>query len=351
MASPVGRWGRWVPWVWMAASGLVACGGESNGDAGSGGAGPGTSGPLAFDPANAPTVVAHASAADRLLALARDDAFTNQTLGDAAAYSGNDATSPSAPDVMASVYFETEGLPTGVGAVRDRRAGVEKDDDAGSALAGRIALDFTTGFAATDAPNAYGGAAWAARRIARSLDAYLLLVASGGLEERSAAGWDRALGVLFDAEGGPVGLGRRIAEGDSHCGTQALETLRTTLRAVRGPFETALETLGKPDALDRLTIQPGESVEYDAALPTLMTALDAGLASAFVAALDAPEFDGRDQAEAEAIWSGLSARARAVDAEVDDAVTVGLGQADSGTIDRAALRAEVLRVFGLDCPL
>ena len=37
--------------------------------------------------------------------------------------------------------------------------------------------------------------------------------------------------------------------------------------------------------------------------------------------------------------------------KVDDAVTVGLGQAESGTIDRAALRAEVLLVFGLDCPL
>jgi hypothetical protein len=309
-----------------------------------------TSGPLAFDAANPPAVVAHAAAADLLLTLARDEGFTNQTLGDPAAYSGNEATSPSSPDVMASVYFETEGLPTGVGAARDRRAGVEKDDAAGSALAGRIALDFTTGFAATEAPNAYGGAAWAARRIARSLDAYLLLVASGGLEERSAVGWDRALGVLFDPEGGAVGLGRRIAEGDSHCGTQSLETLRTTLRAVRGAFATALETLGRPDALDRLTIQPGESVEYDAALPTLMNALDVGLASAFVAALDAPDFDGRDQAEAEAIWSGLSARARVVDPDVDDAVTVGLGQADAQTVDRAALRAEVLRVFSLDCP-
>ena len=326
---------------------MFGCGG---GGGGSAGADAEAATQLAFEPDAPPAVAAFAQAADTLLALARSASFDAAILGDPALYSGTDSTTPTQPGVMASVYFETAGLVPALEALRDRRAGVEADAGVGAAIASRVALDFTTGFASTGPADAFGGSTWAARRIGRSLDAYLVITATLGLEERSAAGWDRAVAALFDAQGAPHALGARIAEGDAHCGGDSLEGARAALAAVRGPFADALEALGRPDALDRLTIQAGDSPEYDAAVPVVVAHLDAGLVGAFVALLDAPGFDGRAQAEADALWTALSARARALDPELDDAVTIALGQADAAGIDRAALRGAVLAAFGVDCP-
>jgi len=325
---------------------LGACEGGGSGDEG----GPDGAQTLAFEPATPPAVAAFAQAADTLLTLSRSTPFDVKTLGDPALYSGSSATAPTAPDVMASVYFETEGLAPALEALRDRRAGVTADSGAGAAIASRVALDFTTGFASTSPGDAFGGAAWAARRIGLSLDAFLVVTATLGLEERSAAGWDRAVATLFDAEGAPHALGARIAEGDAHCGGAALEGARAALAGVRGPFADALEALGRPDALDRLTIQAGDSAPYDAAVPVIAAHLDTGLVEAFVVRLDAPDFDGRAQAEADALWTALSARARALDPELDDTVTVALGQSEAAAIDRAALRSAVLTAFRVDCP-
>lgn len=339
-------------------------GGGDDGDAGTGGeaAGGGGSGnggeagaPPAFIEAEAPVTLAHADAYDAMADLLAQSTFTAENLGDPTRFSSSGATTPSEPTRLASLYFETDGLNAAVQQVQDTRTGIMATPDIGASLAQDFVQDLTLGAVSDGPPDERGGAHFAGWHAVRTLDAYLLLRAIDGLAERSGTGFDRAVGLLWDADGQPHGLGRRIAEGDAACGGDTLGELQALFVAVRDPFATALTEKGELDALDRKKIQIGDSPEYDAFVPNADRLLHAGLAKAFVAGLQASPLTALDQAEGLATYTALSARVMAVNPDGDAYIGQQLDQSLPSVIDVAGkpgmpgISGLITAAFGITC--
>lgn len=338
-------------------------GGGSDADAGAGGeaagGGAGAGGeagaPPAFIEAEAPETLAHADAYDAMVDLLGQAGFTAENLGDPTRFSASGATEPSEPTQLASLYFETEGLNAAVQQVEDTRTGIMATPDIGASLAQEFVQDLTLGAVSDAAPEERGGAHFAGWHAVRTLDAYLLLRAIDGLSERSGTGFDRAVALLWDAEGRPHGLGRRIAEGDSACGGDTLGELRALFVDVRAPFATALTEKGELDALDRKKIQIGDSPEYDAFVPNADRLLHAGLAKAFVAGLQASPLTALDQAQGLAAYTALSARVMAVNPDGDTYIGQQLDQSLPSVIDVAGkpgmpgISGLITAAFGITC--
>ncbi|MGK0358495.1 MAG: hypothetical protein ACI9U2_000784 [Bradymonadia bacterium] len=250
-------------------------GGDGSGDAGEGmgGAGGGVSaGPPTPIEGSADTL-AFAATIDRMRAVAEAPGIAKGNIGDPAVYVGSEATSPTDDTALSSLYYESGALEEAVGRLRDRRPQVDKDDSVGERIQNRIASALTIGWA-TDTPSGRGGPRWHALHAALSLDQYLLLAVYTGLVERSASGFDRALGVLWDANGDPHGLGALIAKADAFCGTSTLNDVAAQLSSVRAPLIAELEASGLPDALGRRVIEEGALPAYETAVEqvTVMTA-------------------------------------------------------------------------------
>lgn len=269
--------------------------------------------------------------------------FGPAQVGDPATYAGSEATTPSATGEISSVYYETAGLAGAVEKVRDRRPEAVKNDEAGARLASDIARDLTLAFTG-DAPDGQRGSArWYARRAVRTLDAFYLLTVWEGLSERSADGYDRAIATLWDDERKPRGIGRRIADADTACGTDYLDAARLLLVGARDPFAQALEEKGLPDPLDRLTIQEGDSPEYDSAIEAVETLVSQGLAMAFLHRLgDGAPLDADAQADLLGAYNALSGRVARRDASADEDVNVRLDTATASGIDTEKV-AEIIR--------
>jgi hypothetical protein len=260
----------------------------------------------AFEPIDGPAkTISYAHAYDQLRALA-SGAVTTATFGDAAAYISSDATSPTTPTELASLYYETDGLRAIVEGTTDTRPDRPERSDAGARAAQALATAFTLGGLSETPDGQRGSPQWHARTAVRRLDEFMLLRVSSDLAEHSAPGFDRALGYLIDADGAPTGLGKLIADADDVCGSAYFQVTADALGAAQGPFKDALQTLGLPDALDRLRINVGQSPEYDAALILADKALTQGLGTAFLALLEQPMTSGV-QAEALAAFEALAA--------------------------------------------
>lgn len=342
-------------------------GGEAASDGGVGGAtgGGGSTGgatggmPSAtiapIDPETTPTTPDHAAAYDLMVDVASEPAFDVPSLGDPALFAGSPASEPSAPRVLASLYFESGDLDTDVQAVRDARQGIEPDAERGKAIGQRFVQSLTLGAASDASPDQRGGAHFMGWRAVRALDGYLLLRALDGFGERSGAGFDRAVGLLFDTDGAPHGLGRRLAEADAACGTELLADLSAALREVRDAFAAALEEKGEFDPLDRKVIEIGDSPEYDAFLLRADTLLHQGLALAFLAGLAADETTPLSQAQALSTYEILSPRVFAQNPESDAYIGQQLDQSLSseidlaGTDDEPGVRALMGAAFGVVC--
>jgi hypothetical protein len=328
--------------------------GEGGATGGSTGGAPSTAIPP-IEPDTQPTTPAHARAYDLMVALVDEEDFDVPALGDPALFAGSPATEPSAPGVLASLYFETAGLNADVQATRDTRQGIEADPERGKAIGQRFVQSLTLGAASEGSPEARGGAHFMGWRAVRALDAYLLLRAFDGFDERSGAGFDRAVGLLFDADGTPHGLGRRIAQADAACGTDALVSLKTALLDVRDPFATALEEKGEYDPLDRKVIGIGDSPAYDAFLLQVDTRLHQGLALAFLAGLKADETTPLAQAQALSTYEILSPKVFAQNPEGDAYIGQQLDQSLASEIDLAGIddepgvRALIGAAFGVVC--
>lgn len=351
----------------------AACGGESDAatDGGAGGAGGGaesgggstggTTGgtPSAaiapIDPETTPTTPAHAAAYDLMVDLAADAAFDVPSLGDPVLFAGSPASEPSAPRVLASLYFESGDLDADVQGVRDARQGIEPDPERGKAIGQRFVQSLTLGAASEGPADARGGAHFMGWRAVRALDGYLLLRAFDGFGERSGAGFDRAVGLLFDADGAPHGLGRRFAEADAACGTDALGEISAALREVRDAFAAALEEKGEYDPLDRKVIGIGDSPEYDAFLLRVDTLLHQGLALAFLAGLRADETTPLAQAQALSTYEILSPKVFAQNPDGDAYIGQQLDQSLASEIDLAGMddepgvRGLIGAAFGVVC--
>jgi hypothetical protein len=335
-------------------TGDAGTGGEASGGNG-GGTGGAASGPPAFIEAEAPVTLAHADAYDAMADLLGEASFTAENLGDPTRFSSSGATTPSEPTRLASLYFETDGLNAAVQQVQDTRTGITPTPDLGAALAQDFVQDLTLGAVSDAPPDERGGARFAGWHAVRTLDAYLLLRAIDGLSERSGTGFDRAVGLLWDAEGHPHGLGRRIAEGDAACGGDTLGELQALFVEVREPFATALTEKGELDALDRKKIQIGDSPDYDAFLPNADRLLHAGLAKAFVAGLQVAPLTSLAQAQGLATYTALSARVMAVNPDGDTYIGQQLDQSLPSVVDVAGkpgmpgISGLITAAFGITC--
>ncbi len=344
---------RWM--AWTLAGLLVACtggGGGSTpepdaGDVGDGGLGGGGGEPPAgWLGEDTPKTLAYAISYDRMVALARAPGFVRENMGDAAAYLGSDATSPTRGDEMSSLYYETDGFAPAVERATDRRADLE-DREAGGRIASKVATALTVGFAAEMASGRRGSARWHALTAARALDYYLLLDVHKGLAERSAAGFDRAWALLWRGDA-PHALGGRIIAADRACGTSYLADVRAKLEGVREPFAAALEEHGLPDALDRLVIEEGQSPEYDAMIPEVDALLVKGLGTAMLLMLRG-EPDANLQAEALAAYTALSPSVRLASSPADGSIGGALDAMNPADIDLAGVVSTLEEQLGVAC--
>lgn len=327
-------------------------GGSGGGEGGAGGGGDmdgGVSGaraPARLSDSPADTL-AHGAAIGALDRLAGDPGFDVARMGDPGTYLSEEADTPSAPSIFASVYYQTTDLAESVEGARDRRPGVEGGDEAGARIASSIATAIQLGAVAEGNPDGRGGARWHALQSARRLDAYSLYAGWRALDERSAAGFDRFLGLLWSAGGAPHGTGARLAATDALCGTDYLATIADALGGARGPFESALSELGQLDPLDRLVIGPGDSPEYDAAIGVAIEALADGLAVSLLATMaDGIEF--ATQAELLGALAVIATDLRIADAAALDSLGVALDAANPNDIDPAMVRDTVSQALGVD---
>ncbi|MEZ4431981.1 MAG: hypothetical protein R3F65_06165 [bacterium] len=351
-----------LTWVLMLA-GCVPGGGGGGGGGGDGGDGGGGAGggmeadsglpPVQSDAPErmtaepAPTLI-YAAAIGALVALAEAEGFDAAAMGDPATYVASDATTPTAPAIFASVYYESADLAEALEGARDRRPGVMTDDGAGLGVASRVARAIQLG-AVADTPDGRGGAGWHALQAARRLDALTLYLGWRALDERSAAGFDRFLGLLWDPTGRPHGTGARLAAVDAACGTAHLEAIGDGLAAARDGFAATLETDGQLDPLDRLVIEPGDDPAYDAAITAAIDAVEAGLAAALLVELRADPFTARNQAAALALLDVLAADLRAAAPDALDALGRTLDSASPGEVDTAAAMQAVTDALGVSC--
>lgn len=335
--------------IWLLAAILaVGCddGGSGGSDGGPMGEGGGSGDPPAPIEGGADTL-ALTAAVDGMRRIAEGEGVAKANLGDPAAYLMSEATTPTDMTVIASVYYETAGLVDAVGRARDRRPGVTQDDDAGAKIQNRVASALTIGWA-SDTPSGRGGPRWHAVSAALALDHYLLLGVHRGLSERSAAGFDRALGVLWDASGAPHGLGALIARADAYCGTAALDEIAGILAEVRAPFMVELEASGLPDALGRLTIEAGALPAYDAAIESVTRLTAEAMQRLMAAELVETDFDAGRQARA--LARNFMVQPWLAASGVPDADRLGalLDAASPGEVDLDAVRA-VLTAAGTPC--
>lgn len=322
-------------------------GGGGGGDAGAmGGAGGGASGPPAPIEGGADTL-AYTAAVDAMRAVAEMEAVAKANLGDPAVYLASEATAPSDPTVIASLYFETEGLEDAVGRTRDRRPEVTRDDNVGATIQNRIASALTIGWA-SDTPSGRGGPRWHALGAALALDHYLLLNVYRGLAERSATGYDRALGVLWDASGAPHGLGQLIARADAYCGTAALDEIAGILAEVRDPFIAELSNSGLPDALGRLVIAEGALPAYDMAIAEVTRLTAEAMQRLMAAELTETDFDAGRQARALARNFVVQPWLQANDVADADRIGALLDASSPGEVDLDAVLA-ILAAAGTPC--
>lgn len=335
----------------LAAALMSGCddGGGDTGDAGEGmgGAGGGVAaGPPAPIEGGADTL-AFTATIDRMRAVAEAPGIAKGNIGDPAMYVGSEATSPTDDTALASLYYESGDLEEAVGRLRDRRPQVEQDDGVGERIQNRIASALTIGWA-TDSTSGRGGPRWHAIHVALSLDQYLMLAVYAGLAERSAAGFDRALGVLWDADGDPHGLGALIAKADAFCGTSTLDEVAAQLAAVRDPFMAELEATGLPDALGRRVIEEGALPAYEAAVEqvTIMTA--EAMQRLFAAELTETEFDAARQARALMRYATVAPWLAANEVEGAAELSAQLDAASPADVDIDAVLT-VLRAAGTPC--
>lgn len=324
-------------------------GGEAGagGMSGMGGAGGGVqSGPPQPIDGAAPTLAITATI-DRMRAVAEAPGIATGNLGDPAVYAGSEATTPSDDTALASLYYEGGDLEEAVGRVRDRRPQVARDDNVGSRIQNQIASALTIGWA-SEATSGRGGPRWHALTAALALDHYLQLAVYAGLSERSAAGYDRALGVLWDANGQPHGLGQLIAQADAACGSSTLDDIAAELRAVREPFIAELENSGLPDALQRLVIEEGALPAYDMAINTVTRLTAEGMQRVFAAELQAGDFNTDLQARALVRNAAVAAWLAAHEVEGADTLGAILDAADPADVDVPAVLA-VLSAAGTPC--
>ncbi len=325
-------------WAWALV--LAGCGGGGGSDGGGGG-GAGGGGGLRFGEA-APATARHAATYEALTTLTGADPFGAAEVGDPGAYAGSEATTPTAPQILSSVYFESDGLVAAVATLRDRRPTARHSDEAGKNITAAVLRDLTLAGGSETPDGQRGSARWYALRAVRALDEALLLFAWEGLAERSADGFDRAVASLWDDDGAPRGLGRVVAAADEACGTDHLGAARAALAGARDDFAAALEAHGLPDALQRVRIEAGQSPEYDAAIETAERELSQGLAVAFLVTLgDGGPIDANAQAELLGAYEALSARVAKRDREADDAIAAGLDQMQASGIDTEAIAAHI----------
>lgn len=335
----------------------AADGGASAGDGATGGTGAGGTGGGGLAPieAEASPTLAEGAAFNAMAALAAREDFTAANLGNPSDFAATTATTPSHADQLASLYFETGGLGDAVQKVRDRRTGVTADDGAGARIAQGFVQDLTLGAVSADPPDTRGGAHAMGVHAVHTLDLFLLLRAQGGLEERSGAGFDRALGMLWAADGTPQGLGALIAAGDAGCGTHRLDDLRTAMTTVRDPFTAVLEEKGQLDALDRKVISAGDSPEFDAFMAQADRLMHEGVALFMLAHLKSPPLNSLDQATLRAAYGALTARVAVANADGDAYIGQQLDQNDAaaidvaGTADQPGVRTILATAFGVVC--
>lgn len=322
-------------------------GGEAGGAGGEAGGGPGpTPGAPSLIGEATPESAAYATALGALARLAESDGFDAAAMGDPAVYIPSDATTPSAPMVFASVYYESGDLAETIEGASDRRPGLERDDDAGPRIASAVARAIQLGAVSEGPADMRNGARWQALLAARTLDGFAPIYGWRALAERSADGYDRFVALLWDAGGRPHGVGARLAAIDATCGTDSLSTIAQTLSGVRAPFIAALDELGQLDPLDRRVIEEGDSPEYDAAIATALEALEQGIAVGLLAALTSP-MTGAGQAETLGSLAAIQARLRAADAGAYDTLNATLDDMDPSAIDPAAVRATLSDALGV----
>lgn len=324
-------------------------GGDDSGDAamGMGGAGGGVSaGPPAPIEGGANTL-AFTATIDRMRAVAEAPGIAKGNIGDPAEYVGSEATRPTDDTALSSLYYESGDLEDAVGRLRDRRPQVDGSDGVGGLIQNRIASALTIGWA-TDTPSGRGGPRWHALHAALSLDQYLLLTVYAGLAERSASGFDRALGVLWDADGNPHGLGALIAKADAFCGTSTLDEVAAQLSAVRDPFIAELEASGLPDALGRLVIEVDALPAYEMAVEQVTVLTAEAMQRLFAAELTETEFDAARQARALMRYGMVAPWLAAKDVEGAAELSAQLDAANAADVDVDAVLT-VLRAAGTPC--
>ena len=321
---------------------LGACGGggddTSEVDGGAGGSGGGGGGGESVQPIDGEgRTAAYAQAYDQIQAVAATASSTDD-IGDPSPFVNSEAETPSEPSQLSSLYYESGDFSTRIEAVRDRRPGVQRNDNAGKKIAADVAKALQIGAVAA-VPMGRNSPRWYALQAARRLDEYFVLAAWNGLSERSAAGYDRALSTLFDTSGTPHGLGALIQAGDTACGTDHLDQIKQLLISVHDPLKTAIAEFGLPDSLDRLVITEGQSPEYDAAMEPILEQIEAGLATVFLASLSVEPFDAAGQAALQASSQAFAARLQELSPETRDLMSVEFDRESPGDVDRAAVAA------------
>lgn len=269
--------------------------------------------------------------------------------GSCEAWSG-EASTPTDPSKIASLYVETASLAAKVAGRADDHA-YAAGEPVGAAIHGRICGAIAAGSAADDAhPDVAEGVAWQAQVVDKALQHFFYLSVFHEMVQGARAKWDEAVGYygmsLDGAE--PSGIAATAASRDGNCGTTYAKDIFGLLVLGRDRLDAALTAAGVAGDEAELEVIPADVQEViDAVDAKLLDVFAISMAREFIA-LRAGEEPAIKLIEGRSFFWILEPFVLSVDPPLAAAMRAEVTKEDPADVDATLLIDAVKAIWGLD---
>jgi hypothetical protein len=283
-------------------------------------------------------------------ALRKGDGFGAGAFGGSCEAWSPEASTPTDPTQIGSLYIETASLAAKVSGRQDDHA-YAAGEAIGEALHARICGAIAAGSAASQAaPEATEGTAWQAQIVDKSLQHFFYLSVFHEMTQGARAKWDEAVGYYgMSLDGSQAdGIAATAASRDKNCGTTYAKDIFGLLVLGKDRLDAALTAAGHDGAEASLEALPAD-------LREVIEAVDAKLLEVFAISM-AREFialrAGEDPAikliEGRSFFWVLEPFLLSVDPTLAAAMRAEVTKADPSEVDATLLIDAVKTVWGLD---